>query len=80
MLMLKVLLQNSLPLHLAFASARLLALRWLVALSALAFEEELCSRRICVYMYLYQSDGLRYNIATSHSECCNTSTPDILWC
>ena len=71
MLMPKVLFQNPVSLYLAFALARLLALD---------FEEELCSRCICLYVYLYQSDGSRYDIATSHSECCNTSRPDIVWC
>ena len=38
---------------LAFASARLVALRRLVAGRAMDFEEELCSICICIYMFLY---------------------------
>ena len=45
--------KSSLP-HLAFASACLMVLRWLVAGRALDFDEELCSICICVYMYLYK--------------------------
>ena len=44
--------QNPVPPHLAFASARLMALRRLVAGRALDFEEELCSICICIYMML----------------------------
>ena len=46
--------QNPVPPHLAFASARLMALRRLVAGRALEFEEELCSICICIYMYRYK--------------------------
>ena len=38
----------------AFASARLMALRRLVAGRALDFDEELCSICICICMYLYK--------------------------
>ena len=44
--------QNPVPLHLAFASARLMALRRLVAGRALDFEEEVCSICICIHMML----------------------------
>ena len=43
--------QNSVTCHLAFASARLMALRRLVAGQALDFEHGLCSICICIYMY-----------------------------
>ena len=47
------LVQNPVSFHLAFASARLVALRRLVAGWALDFAVELCSICICIYMYLY---------------------------
>ena len=47
-----VLVQNSVLFHLAFASARLMALRWSVAGRALDFKEELCGVCLCIYMLL----------------------------
>ena len=43
--------QNPVPLHLAFASARLVALRRLVAGQALDFEEEVGSICICILAF-----------------------------
>ena len=45
-------LQKPVRPHLAFASARLMALRWSVAGRALDFKEELCGVCLCIYMLL----------------------------
>ena len=50
--------QNPVPPHLAFASARRMALRRLAAGWALDFEEELCSTCICIYIYVVETHRL----------------------